>query len=112
MANYNSGADWNGQDGNVTTVGSATSTSYYGAFDMGGNVWEWNEAEPIAGFRGLRGGSWFSNAILLQSSSPNNSNPAYENFDVGFRVASIPEPVGSSLVLMALAMYGCRRRRR
>ena len=26
--------------GNLTTVGSATSRSFYGAFDMGGNVWE------------------------------------------------------------------------
>ena len=46
VANYGSGADWNGQDGNVTTVGSAgpLSASFYGTFDQGGNVREWNEA--------------------------------------------------------------------
>ena len=33
-------------DGNVTTVGTAGagSASFYGTFDQGGNVWEWNEA--------------------------------------------------------------------
>ena len=46
VANYNRGADWNGQDGNVTTAGSAGagSASFYSAFDQGGNVREWNEA--------------------------------------------------------------------
>ena len=46
VANYARGADWNGQNGNVTTVGSAgpLSASFYGTFDQGGNVWEWNEA--------------------------------------------------------------------
>ena len=37
VVNFLSGADWNGQDGNVTTVGSAGSDSYYGTFDQGGN---------------------------------------------------------------------------
>jgi sulfatase modifying factor 1 len=61
VANYNFGADWNAQDGNVTTVGSAGATSYYGTFDQGGNVWEWNEAIVVGGAaRGVRGGSWAS----------------------------------------------------
>ena len=29
MANYDRGADWNGQDGNVTTVGGTLSLSFY-----------------------------------------------------------------------------------
>jgi len=42
VANYRYGADWNGQFGNVTTVGSAgiDSESFYGTSDQGGNVWE------------------------------------------------------------------------
>ena len=43
-ANFNKGADWNGLDGNVTTVGTNGGPSAYGAFDMSGNVLEWNDA--------------------------------------------------------------------
>lgn len=96
LANYSSGADWdsNGdesnENGNVTAVGSggAGSASFYGAFDMGGNVREWNET-VVAGFlRMLRGGSWLFFEDDLRSSIPSNQNPAFEGSDVGFRVAS------------------------
>jgi formylglycine-generating enzyme required for sulfatase activity len=88
IANYNNGADWNGRNGNVTTVGSGGpgSASFYGAFDMGGNVWEWNE-QTIGGNRGLRGGSWNYFSFTLQSSLRNLNNPTLENDDIGFRVA-------------------------
>ena len=69
VANYSYGADWNGQNGNVTTVGTAGNTSHYGAYDFGGNVWEWNESITSED-RGLRGGSWnFHGVHNLQSSS-------------------------------------------
>jgi formylglycine-generating enzyme required for sulfatase activity len=88
IANYDRGADWNGQNGNVTTVGSGGpgSASFYGAFDMGGNVWEWNE-QTIGGNRGLRGGSWFGNSFILRSSFRSIGNPSGESGNVGFRVA-------------------------
>jgi sulfatase modifying factor 1 len=88
IANYNRGADWNGQDGNVTTVGSGGpgSASYYGAHDMGGNLWEWNE-QDIFGDRGLRGGSWDSGSGNLRSSNRNDFNPTVEYVPNGFRVA-------------------------
>jgi sulfatase modifying factor 1 len=88
IANYNRGADWNGKNGNVTTVGSGGpgSGSFYRAFDMGGNVWEWNEA--LASSRGLRGGSWDVSSVGLQSSFFLSFNPTFEDFNVGFRVAS------------------------
>jgi len=88
IANYDLGADWNGQDGNVTTVGSGGpgSESFFGAADMGGNVSEWNE-ENVGGNRGLRGGSWGSNVFFLQSSFRSIGGPAIEGIGNGFRVA-------------------------
>ena len=76
LANYTSGAIWNGQTGNVTTVGSAgaTSDSYYGAYDLGGNVREWNEA-IISNARGVRGGSWLFSENFLRASFRYSSRP-------------------------------------
>ena len=43
--------------GNVTDVGTyAANPSYYGTFDQGGNVREWNDAIVSASHRGRRGG--------------------------------------------------------
>ena len=92
VANYLSGADWNGQNGNVTTVGSGGSTSFYGAFDMNGNVWEWNET-LFGSSRGLRGGSFLNDGRGLPSSFRFSSNPTFEFNVDGFRLASpVPCP--------------------
>ena len=95
MANYDQGADWNGQDGNVTTVGSAgpLSESFYGTSDQGGNVWEWNETLVVSSARGLRGGSWFNVGITLRSSYQGHNVPSGVFDDFGFRVASPAPPV-------------------
>ena len=86
----------------ATDVGSYTgAASFYGTFDQGGNVWEWNDA-VIGSSRGLRGGSWEFNGFSLASSYRNyHLAPSVENYDIGFRLASVPEP--SSLVLSVLA---------
>ena len=111
VANYNRGADWNGQDGNVTTVGSALSTSPYGTFDQGGNVWEWNEAVIGSSFRGRRGGSWNGFSSILAASSRDGISPPSEGSVIGFRVAStIPEP--SSLLVVTMGTIGLLLRRR
>jgi sulfatase modifying factor 1 len=96
IANYTSGADWdsNGneinENGNVTAVGSggAGGASFYGAFDMGGNVWEWNEAVISGSSRWLRGGSWVDIESDLSSSIRFSTNPGVEFDLIGFRVAS------------------------
>ncbi len=99
--NYNSSADWNGQNGNLTTVGSAGSTSFYGAFDMNGNVREWIQDTAFAqGFRGQVGGDLFSgfnpdpNLVFgLEPAFVNYTVPTFEGVDVGIRFASpVPPP--------------------
>lgn len=96
IANYNFGADWdsNGdetdENGNVTAVGSggAGSASFYGAFDMCGNLFEWNEAVSSGSNRVLRGGSLDVPESFLRSSNRNEISPATEFPVIGFRVAS------------------------
>ncbi|MFM9958738.1 MAG: SUMF1/EgtB/PvdO family nonheme iron enzyme [Phycisphaerales bacterium] len=100
--NYGSGAIWNGQlNGNVTTVGSAGNTSFYGAFDMNGNVREWIETTAFAqGFRGQMGGDFSSgfnaNPNLVFGLDPafvNYTVPTSEGVTLGIRFASpVPPP--------------------
>jgi formylglycine-generating enzyme required for sulfatase activity len=118
FANYNSAASWNGETGNVTTVGTNGGPSAYGAFDMTGNLTEWNDLTGSAGFpRGLRGGDWLDNASNLSSSYGFTFDPSDEFNYYGFRLASpvaVPEP---STWVMGLAGIACggyfvRRRRK
>ena len=117
FANYNSNADWNSQNGNVTTVGTNGGPSFYGAFDMSGNVYEWNDS--IAGSsRGLRGGRWDLGAVNLSSSFSGSDGPSNMSSMLGFRLASsaaVPEidPSGLSAVLgLLFGGLGLLERRR
>ena len=110
VVNYERGADWNGQDGNVTTVGSAGSTSFYGAFDMSGNVFEWNEA-VLGSDRDFNGGAWVLDEGALQSGVLFTGDASGEGNNVGFRLASpIPGP-GAAGVLALAGLAAARRRR-
>ena len=111
VANYNNGADWNGRDGNVTTVGSAAANNYFGTFDQGGNVREWTDAVINGSSRGLRGGSWFANVSFLRSPTSGSNAPTFEIDNVGFRVASVPEPTSMVLMMVASGVMLIRRRR-
>jgi formylglycine-generating enzyme required for sulfatase activity len=115
VANYASGADWGTplQNGNVTTVGSAgaLAESYFGTADQGGNVWEWNDAVKSGSSRGLRGGSFGSTEASLRSSGRLNVVPTGEGGDIGFRVASVPEPTSLLLTMLASGMMLIRRKR-
>ena len=90
VVNYASGADWNGQNGNVTTVGSAglLSESFYGTSDQGGNVKEWNETEELCIYRNLYGGRWIGSAAIMQSYTQSRNAPTLSASFIGFRVAS------------------------
>ena len=89
-ANYNNCSDWNGQNGNVTTVGSNGGPSFYGTFDQSGNVNEWNDLDGTAGnSRGLRGGHWAGSAFGLSSSGRSSNAPSGGNSSsTGFRLSS------------------------
>jgi len=120
FANYNIGADWNSQVGNVTTVGTNGGPSSYGAFDMSGNLREWNDLTGAAGSsRGLRGGAWAGAVLSLSSSGGSSSAPSDESVNIGFRLASpvsgVPEidPNGLSVALgLLFGGLGLLERRR
>ena len=123
FANYNNSAIWNSQTGNVTTVGTNGGLSAYGAFDMSGNVSEWNDLTGASGSsRGVRGGGWSGIASGVSSSFSLSLDPFFESPNVGFRLASpvsgpsgVPEidpnSLGSVLALV-LGSLGLLERRR
>ena len=98
-----------------TDVGAYTgTTSPYGAFDMGGNVYQWNETLIDPSFRGTRGGTFFSSqSSILLSLNRGFGNPTLDSLSIGFRVASlsVPEPSTGILAVIAGAMLWWWRKR-
>ncbi len=97
IANHGKGADWGAQDGNVTTVGSGGpgSASFYGAYDLAGNVQEWTETKWEIGmdqYRINRGGAWDQSAPLSfhgRYDPPGEVHPnGYEEAFYGLRIAT------------------------
>lgn len=84
----------------LTDAGSySLSASPFGTFDQGGSVLEWNDT-LFGTLRSLRGGSWIGGADSLRASSWFLYDDTLSGgANVGFRVATVPEP---SLLLLAL----------
>ncbi len=76
----------------LTPVGAfAASPGPYGTFDMGGDVWQWNEAVRYGSGRGLRGGSLGDmGSDVLKSSYRHIYDPTNEHATTGFRIALVP----------------------
>ena len=100
----------------TTEVGAYTgkpSESAYGTFDQGGNVWEWNEAIIDVSYRGLRGGAFefagYVDGYDLSVNVRSYNDPTTESYNIGFRVAQVPEP--ATLCLLSLGGITLLRRK-
>ena len=94
----------------LTDVGSfSLADSFYGTFDQGGNVWEWNDA-IIGSARGLRGGTWRDDESNLRASSRGSFGPAADGGLFGFRVAIVPEPSMGGLMGLGMILLAWKRK--
>lgn len=98
---------------------NAGGLSPYLTMGQGGNVWEWTESawdgmnNSSSETRAARGGDWDNFEEILRSSTRENLDPATEVNNIGFRVASIPEPSTYALLLLgAGAVHLWKRRKR
>ena len=103
--------------GNALTDAGAFSlaSSFYGTFDQGGNVFEWNDALIDDGDggsnRGLRGGAWDDNESGPRAAARYGGFvPAVEYSVIGFRVAIVPEPSVGGLMMLGMALVAWKRK--
>jgi hypothetical protein len=98
-------------------VNNVGGLSAYGTMGQNGNVFEWQESASDginnSGFenRVLRGGAWGDAEGTMRSSNRALPTPLISLTDVGFRVASVPEP-SSAVLLLGSGMLLLARRRR
>jgi formylglycine-generating enzyme len=99
----------------LTDVGAyGGSPSAYGAYDMSGDLFQWNEAVVAGVARGIRGGSWnLDDGALPSTNRDQLYQPQFANDFIGFRVAAtLPEPVGMGVWTIAAILAGTRKARR
>jgi len=95
----------------LTPVGSFTnSASAYGTFDQGGDVFQFNDSVNFGSLCGARGGSWTDVEPFLQSNIRYYFNPTFVEENLGFRVATVPEPTVLVSLVVGMAMLACVRR--
>lgn len=99
-ANYNQDADWNNENGNITTVGSNGGYSYYGTFDQNGNVWEIIDFQNGSNITRY-GGSFASIGDNLNQLTWSIPRQGFYFSDVGFRICANSGIDDSDLVLVS-----------
>ncbi|MFO0911839.1 MAG: SUMF1/EgtB/PvdO family nonheme iron enzyme [Pirellulales bacterium] len=105
-------------DSDPTDIMHAGGVSPYGTVAQAGNVWEWDETEEdlrnndSSSFRGMRGGASNSgNREFISVWYRSGLQPASDFANLGFRVASVPEPSSEYLgAVSALGLLQLRRR--
>ena len=99
-------------------VNLAGGLSAYGTMGQNGNVYEWAESafdginNSSSELREIRGGAWFFPEDILRASDRGTDSPTVSDNGLGFRVASVPEPTSTVLMLSAGVFALARRRRR
>jgi formylglycine-generating enzyme required for sulfatase activity len=104
----------------TTTIGTNGGPSPYGAYDLGGNVQEWNDTEIVSQsglvttyLRGVRGSDYLNSEAYLKATERQGwAQPAFEDMNLGFRLAAVPEPsTGATMLLGLTALCWMIRRR-
>lgn len=99
----------------LTDVGVYSgSSSSYGTFDQGGNLYEWNDLDGSEGLeRGLRGGDWSYDERGPRSTGRSSvDTPDGGGNIIGFRVAAVPEPSTYALLVIGAAVCAFAIKRR
>ncbi len=100
---------WTDPTNYLTPVGAfSNSPGAYGTYDMGGDVYQWNETATTSSTRGVLGGYFDEGPEELAASAVGEGEdlrPSVEFVSFGFRVASVPEP-GSITLLICGAIAG------
>lgn len=98
-------------------VNNVGGLSAYGTMGQDGNVFEWDESasdgvnNSSSELRAIRGGGWNDPEDFLRSSIRAQFDPSDPGTFLGFRVASVPEPMSSMLMIGSGSMLLLRRRR-
>lgn len=81
-------ANFNNCAGNISTVGTNGRSSYYGSYDMSGNIWEWTDTRVGSFNRVLRGGNLAYSEAYMSSVFQTYGGMDSRSEYIGFRIGS------------------------